>query len=288
MNDILTVKKITDELIKTAEKAGFNITKDSFDNILLFKKDIEGSKKICFNFVFNLNRIMIKEVNDNVAEFVSENQNTSFIDREVYFNSESIGIVRKAKEDTQNIELFTDNSLKIGDVCYTKQELKCKGNLLYGFNAIPEITLDFVQKLILKQIKSVKEIYFTISFCNKNIPILEKIHFDEIYTVAFAAEYKNFKCGSGCASVIKDGFYVTDEKLIAKINESANNSKITIQNYVGKHSAFLEKISLHNRGALCGGIYIPVSHYQSGCEVIQKNDIESADMLINSLMERVD
>lgn len=288
LHRILTFDDIKNDLFKLCEEMGCEINIDRSDNIIIHKPGKE--RKIVFPLIYSLNQIIITSVEKNRADFrtVNFDYTESLGDREVFFNGESVGIIRieNKKKTASKIELWDNNSLKIGDICFLQSNIDCKGNKLYGCLLSPVISTKIIKNVLSSISRSVNDLYFTLSFCRDYaVSCSAALNPDEAYPIILAKTDENFVSGKGCGILIKDGCHITNESIISRLSEIAENKKITVQSFIGKSSPVSEKLSVSGRGVATGGLYLPVSHMGSGCEIVSGYDVDCLVMMIKSIAE---
>lgn len=291
LQKILTFDEIKNELFKLCEETDCEMSIDGSDNIIIHKSG--SGRRIVFPFICGLNQIIITSAEKNKADFRTVNSDyaESLGDREVFFNDESIGIIRNENNENKEksvskIELWEDNTVKTGDVCFLKTDVMCKGDKLYGFSLTPVISMKIIQNVLTNFNDSVNDTYFTVSFYRDFAVTYPKdIKPEEAYPVICAKTDKNFVIDKGCGILIKDGCHITRESVISRLSEMAEKKKITVQNFIGKSSPIPERLSVCGGGIVTGGLYLPVSHMGSGCEIVSDSDINSIVMMIKSIAE---
>lgn len=288
LNQILTFDKIKNELSKLCEETECEMKVDRSDNIIIHKSG--SGRRIVFPFICSLNQIIITSVDKNKADFRTANSDyaESFGDREVYFNGESVGIFRNENKEksVSKIELWEDNMVKTGDICFLETGVKRKGDKLYGFLITPVISTKIIKNVLTDLNDCVNDLYFTVSFCRDFAVICQtELKPDEAYPIICAKTDKSFVTDKGCGILIKDGCHITNESVISRLSEIAEKKKVTVQNFIGKSSPIPERLSISGGGIVTGGLYLPVSHMGSGCEIVSESDVESIVMMIKSIAE---
>ena len=270
----------------------FEITTDTSGNVIIHSKnnDINASK-IMICTVYNTNNLLIKKINDNKAEFEKDTETSSAAinDKEVFVGKESIGIIRSEYKDDkiskQYIELWKDISVETGDCCSVKTNIDCKANTLYGNNFDSVIPLQPMVSAINKAEECVNELYFTLSISEKSLKALAcEIKPDYIFLIKTTEATEEFKISDGCGIVYKDGCAVTAKNLRDVMLSAAKQSDVSFQPYIGRCTTLAEALSITGKGAFVGGIYIPVEHQKTSCQIADVNDINSAENLLINLI----
>ena len=288
LHKILTFDEIKNELSELCEETGCEMNVDRSDNIIIHKAG--SGRRIVFPFICSLNQIIITSADKNKADFRTANSDyaESFGDREVYFNGESVGIIRNENKEKSvyKIELWEDNAVKTGAICFLETDVKCKGNRLYGFSITPVISTKIIKNVLTDLNDCVNDLYFTVSFCRDfTVTCHTELKPDEAYPIICAKTDKSFVTDKGCGILIKDGCHITNESVISRLSEIAEKKKITVQNFIGKSSSIPERLSISGGGIVTGGLYLPVSHMGSGCEIVSETDVENLIMMIKSIAE---
>ncbi len=276
--------KALDEIKKSVSVLDAESYADDAGNIIFYKQG--NGRKIMLLTIVNQLKLCISGVKENKAEFelCGSTELSSLKDEEVFISGSSVGIIRETKEEEKSkyfIELWDKNIVKIGDFCNIKSSYRCKDYKLYGINLSGLIPFEIAKKSFNQVKSSVNDIYFTVSF-NENSAkaIIKKLCPDIIYLVYCVKETEDFKTSNGCGIVYKDGNAVIDKSLIDFIENTAKDSGISHQVYIGKQSNFPELLGITGKGATVGAFAVPVAYLGSGCELLNTEDIKSGSSLI--------
>ena len=270
----------------------FEIKTDTSGNVIIHSKnDTDNVAKIMICTVTNQNNLLIKKVKDNKAEFETDTETSPIAinDKEVFVSKDSIGIIRSDYKDDkinkQYIELWTDVSVETGDFCAVKVRVNCKASTLYGNNLSTVVSLKSIISAACKIDKCVNELYFTASNSERQLKALAcEIKPDYIFLIKAAETTDEFKISEGCGIVYKDGCAVTEKKLRTIMIDSAKQTDVSFQPYIGRCTTLAEALSITGKGAFVGGIYIPVEHKKTACQIVDINDINAAENLLINLI----
>lgn len=265
------------------------INVDNAENVIIHKAG--KGKKIMISAIIPKIRLYISKINDNKAEFElsGDIEKSALKDKEVFYDGETIGIIRESKEKEKElkyiIEKIDNKELKIGDICTMENKISCKGNKLYGIGISTVPPLRIVEKLIGNKNDSVNDIYFTLSFSeNSAKTAVNVIEPDHVYLIYCADATDNFERGKGCGIVYKDGNAIAPDNLRNICEEAACKNDIKTQTYIGKQSSLPEIFGIIGKGAEVSGICIPTEHLNSACEVVGIEDIDCAIALFTQII----
>ncbi len=281
--------KIKDVIAQQVESSSIEINMDNAGNIVIHK--CGRGRKIMISALVDRSRLCITSVSSKKAEFeLSGNINKqSLKDTEVVFQASSIGIVRakeeEKKENEYYIDLWDENAIDKGDVCYLKSNVFCKGDILYGIDVSSVIPLEIIVCLINELRECVNDLYFTISFCENGVKsIVKSIKPDCLYHIYCAKSDDDFSISNGVGVVYKDGNAVVSPQIRNVQNKIAADKKIKTQPYIGKHSKLIEVLGITGEEKKIGALCIPVKCMGSGFEIVDINDIKSAEMLVFEML----
>ena len=263
---------------------------DKADNIILHQGG--KGKKIVIASIINKIQLCICCVKDNKAEFevIGKVKKESLSDMVVYLKEEPVGIIRckNEKEDDKSyfIDIFGESEVNAGDICTIKNDIKCKGDNLYGFNVKSFTPYYSALEFVSKNNTSVNDIYFTLSFSEGGvISAISDIKPDIIYVIYCVNETDDFKISKGAGIVYKDTNEIIDKPIRERIKTVADTNQITNQIFIGRENRVLEKIDSMGCGAEIGAICIPVKYFESRCEVANIRDIEELSRLIAEIIK---
>ncbi len=288
------VFKIRDIICEEVSNASVDINVDSAGNIVVHKKG--AGKKIMVSAVINYAKLCIKNIKpDNIAEVdLSDKFNLSAIcGKEAVRNGESLGIIRcdghreksSEKDMSCNIELWDENSIDIGDICYISSKVNYKGDMLYGFNISAVTITKIIISVINNFSETVNDIYFTLSFADFGlVSAVKNINPDVLHCIYEVDANKEIRISNGCGIVYKDGNAIISDDIIKIETENAKNNNIVVQPFVGKQNKLIETLGITGELNDIGAICIPVKHLRSSCEVIDIGDVESAEKLITNIL----
>lgn len=287
LTDAINSDNLTGTLCELIKNKNISVQIDTAGNIITHIKGRGNSVKTMISVVVEKSGMLITKIADKTAKFkaIGATDKSAISDKEVFYAAEPVGIIRsKYKDDKiseQTIELWEENSSKIGDFVALKYESLCKANKLYGFGVNQIIPLEVALCIVAEFKLSVNDIYFTVSFSKESAQALaRKINPDYIFAVYCAEATDDFKLSDGCGIVYKDGNAVIEPKLREFMTEVAQNNHISYQPYIGKHNPLIEFFGITGGGPTVGGICIPVGHIKSSNPVADKSDIENAKKLL--------
>ncbi len=288
------VTKVKNIICTELSSNSLDIYVDNADNIVIHK--LGDGKKIMVSAVMNMAKLCITNIReDNTANFelISEISDYAICGKDVISNYNSIGIVRcsecKNKSDIDkikyNIEVWDKTLVDIGDLCYIKTDINCKGDMLYGFNISSIISTKIILSIINLMRDCVNDIYFTVSFGDSGVlSAVKNINPDIFYSVYEAKTDKNFKISNGCGIVYKDGNAIISQSIKNFENDVASDNNLNVQPFIGRQNKLVEVLGITGDIDKIGAICIPVKHLGSSCEVVDTRDILSAEKLLSIMI----
>lgn len=270
---------------------GFKIENLNDRTIVIKKDGATPRKTVCF--VIELPQIIITNVDGFNAEFTIKGKAdpTGLCDREVFCNGESKGIIRaiEGKKDELKLVLWSENSVDSLDVLSVEHPVKCKGNVFYSTGATFVVSLKILEELLKNDSESINDICFTVSFSDITLPqMISSFEIEEVYIVGGAKADDKFKCGSGAGVVVKDGCFITDDKILRFMNETAKKNNIKTVAYSGKENTCCEKISIHKRGNKVIPVYFPVECADTSCPICDIRDGKAVAELVAACLNTID
>lgn len=291
INEIINSESAAEELCKLIDNAYLETVTDLSDNIIIrSKNDDSDATKIMICAVAKPADLLIKKITDNKAEFERDDEASpeAINDKEAFVGENSIGIIRSDYKDgkisKQYIELWKDINVETGVFCTVKSCISRKADALYGNYLETIIPLKSIISAANKIDKCVNSFYFTVSFSENCLKALAcEIKPDYIFLIKAAEATEDFKISEGCGIVYKDGCAVTEKRLRSNMLGTAKRLDISFQPYIGRCTTLAEALSITGKGAFVGGIYIPVEHKKTACQIADINDINAAENLLVNL-----
>ena len=161
--------------------------------------------------------VIITKVENKKAEFeiIGNIKKDVLFDMEAYWDNTTAGIVRKKDDkDDMILELWEENSAKLGDILKIKNAIKCKDKMLYGFNLCVEISSRLKEYLLVNLNDDVNDIHFTATNSENSVKSEVLSVLPEIIIIAYPVNAtENFEVSKGCGIVFKDGNAVTEPNL---------------------------------------------------------------------------
>ncbi len=295
LKEYIAFSDFNDRIAKLFPEDKFETEVDLHGNVVAKAKHADSAKKrIMICSLADTSGIFIKSIKNKKAQFdiIGKLSKESLTDTEIFSDGESVGIIRSiikdGKIDSQTLELWDENYVKTGDFCSLNPEVRCKGDNLYGFGTSRIICVKIALFLANKVDTSVNDIYFTVSPSEKAaIAAAETLKPDYIYLISPAEETDNFKSGTGCGIVFKDGGAVIKPEIRNHLTDAAMRAKAPFSVYADKFSLLPEKLGISGDAPEVGAIYIPVSNINSTTPVINLKDVDSAEKtLLEALNSR--
>lgn len=289
--NILNIKDI---ICEELSDLSVDINIDNVGNVIVHKNGT--GEKIMVSAVINNAGLCVTNIkSDNIAEvnLFDNFKDSAICDKEIIYNGKSIGIVRCHEQKDKSfekdarceIELWNNELIDIGDVCYVKQEINSKGDILYGFNISAVSLAKMIMSIMIQAIDAVNEIYFTVSYSDYGlISAAKKINPEKLYLLYGVDSCKNVEISKGCGIVHKDGNAIISQNIINLEKEAALNNNIDVQHYIGKQNKLVEILGITGCIGDIGALSIPVKHLGSGCEVVDTRDVQATEKLMINIL----
>lgn len=257
------------------------------ETIVINKSGTKPKKAVCF--IMELPQIIITNVDGCNAEFSIQGkaEPTVLCNREVFCDGESKGMIRviEGEKDEFKLVLWNENSVDSLDILSVEYPVRCKGDIVYNSGASPIISIKILEKLLKLDSARMNDICFTVSFSDITLPqVISSLDSEEVYIVGGAKADEKFKCGSGAGIVVKDGYFISDEKILRFMNDTAEKNNIKTIAYSGKENAYCEKISIHNRGNKVIPVYFPIEYSDTSCPMCNISDGKAVAELVGTCL----
>ena len=262
-----------------AQKNGYECYTDLADNIIIHKSG--RGKRVLIPFIADKEELLITSVKNKKAEFVS-NLDIKYSDNtEIYSGINKVGKI--IKEEEKHIELFKENIVKKGQKLYVVKSIECKDNKIYSRNIKADISVYLAKNLILENLNTDKDIYFTLSFSRKSAKVLVKaLNPEYIFSISYDKPCKNFEISKGVGISFKEnGFIISDEVLSLY---KAASSDVLHQDYFGKSDSLTEYYYISKKDVKVGSLVLPIKYLDEPCEIATVDDINSAFSIYKNLL----
>ncbi|MBE7012108.1 MAG: hypothetical protein E7415_05495 [Ruminococcaceae bacterium] len=287
-------EKMSQYIKSFAEGHGYSCRCDVFGNLICEKG--ENIKIAVECGIDNISIMKTAETEKGMLKIAVPNSALvkSLVGKKIKFLNGVIGIVRcDKKEDITDFDLNVDigantkekaeKTVPTGEFATVECEMFENGGFLFG----NEISAYAPIMVLLGVMKNAENTAFLFSaqkkFMSRGLNALfENYEAETVISVNALAEKNGISCGKGAVIIIKEKNAVPT----VDVRKELINSAETVQIGATDEALGLDAPLIYGKGALCGGVCIPVRRKGESFESIAKSDINSAVEIIGNYLKR--